>query len=139
MPTPLLSPMLIVFFTSNIIVKVMKFILKKKRTLFLKNVHCQSFEHFGGVWWVLSNNNFQFLNNISRISTYHFTYFHILFHPHVFPHIFSPTRISTKIFQQQFSIFKHMYQTAFISQKWSLPKFWTLYFSKMFIAKVYIT
>ena len=34
-----------------------------------------------GVWWVFPNNNFQFLNNISRI----FTYF---FHSHVFPQKF---------------------------------------------------
>ena len=35
----------------------------------------------GGVWFVFSNNNFQFLNSISRISTHFFThtYFHKCF------------------------------------------------------------
>ena len=35
----------------------------------------------GGVWFMFSNNNFQFLNNISRISTHFFThtYFHKCF------------------------------------------------------------
>ena len=41
----------------------------------------------GGVWFVFSNNNFQFLNNI--------------------------TRIFTNVFKQQFSDFKHIYQTGF--------------------------
>ena len=47
----------------------------------------------GGVWFVFSNNHFQFLNNISRIFTHFFihTYFY-------------------KCFKQQFSVFKHMYQ-----------------------------
>ena len=31
-------------------------------------------QDLGGVWFVFSNNNFQFLNNISRILTYFFTY-----------------------------------------------------------------
>ena len=29
---------------------------------------------YGGVWFVYSNNNFQFLNNVSRISTHFFTH-----------------------------------------------------------------
>ena len=35
----------------------------------------------GGVWYMFSNNNFQFLNNITRIFTYFFihTYFHKCF------------------------------------------------------------
>ena len=55
--------------------------------MFLKN--------HGDVWFMFSNNNFQFLNNISRISTHFFTntYFH-------------------KYFKQQFSVFKHTYQTG---------------------------
>ena len=31
----------------------------------------------GGVWWVFSNNNFQFLNNISCIFTHFFTYMYL--------------------------------------------------------------
>ena len=40
-----------------------------------------SFKHLGGVWFIFSNNNFQFLNNISRISMHFFThtYFHKCF------------------------------------------------------------
>ena len=47
---------------------------------------CSSFQEYfwcilGGVWFIFSNNNFQFLNNISRISTHFFThtYFHKCF------------------------------------------------------------
>ena len=39
-----------------------------------------------GVWFVFSNNNFQFLNNITRIFTH---FFHTFFHPHVFLQMFS--------------------------------------------------
>ena len=41
----------------------------------------QTLRAFGGVWFIISNNNFQFLNNISRISTHFFThtYFHKYF------------------------------------------------------------
>ena len=52
-------------------------------------------QDLGGVWFMFSNNNFQFLNNISRIQG-----------------TFSPTRISTNVFKQQFSVFKHTYQTG---------------------------
>ena len=31
---------------------------------------------------------------------------------HAFQYTFSPTRISTNVFKQQFSVFKHMYQTG---------------------------
>ena len=50
-------------------------------------------ERLGGVWFVILNYHFQFLNNISCIFTHFFT------------------SIFTNIFKQQFSIFKHMYQT----------------------------
>ena len=35
--------------------------------------HMNICKYYGGVWFVFSNNNFQFLNNILRISTYFFT------------------------------------------------------------------
>ena len=47
-----------------------------------------------GVWYMFSNNNFQFLNNIIYIFTH-----------------FLLTCISIHIFKQQFSVFKCMYQT----------------------------
>ena len=42
-----------------------------------------NFENQGPVWYTHSNTCFQFLNNITRIST--------LFYLHVFPHMFSNT------------------------------------------------
>ena len=45
-------------------------------------IHWEQFGMYGwGVWFVFSNNYFQFLNNISRISTHFFThtYFHKCF------------------------------------------------------------
>ena len=52
------------------------------------NIMCESkvcnnfypflYEYLGGVWFMILNNHFQFLNNISRISMHFFThtYFH---------------------------------------------------------------
>ena len=54
----------------------------KTRELFnLKCFFLYFSECLGGVWFMFSNNNFQFLNNISRILTYFFThtYFHKYF------------------------------------------------------------
>ena len=39
---------------------------------------------------------------------------------HAFLHTFSPTRISTNIFKQQFSVFKYMYQTGPKNQMYQL-------------------
>ena len=51
-------------------------------------VICDAFASavLGGVWFVFSNNHFQFLNNISRISTHFFThtYFHKYFQTTIF-------------------------------------------------------
>ena len=60
------------------------------------NIMCESkvcnnfypflYEYLGGVWFVILNNYFQFLNNISRISMHFFThtYFHKYFQTTIF-------------------------------------------------------
>ena len=54
-----------------------KYVFSGKRFTATKH----SLKCYGGVWFVFSNNHFQFLNNISRISTHFFThtYFHKCF------------------------------------------------------------
>ena len=39
-----------------------------------KTMETTLWKNLGGVWFVFSNNHFQFLNNILRISTHFFTY-----------------------------------------------------------------
>ena len=49
--------------------------------LVLTEICFMNLKSIGGVWFVFSNNNFQFLNNITRIFTHFFTYtyFHTCF------------------------------------------------------------
>ena len=49
--------------------------------LISKLITHQSHANTGGVWYMFSNNNFQFLNNITHISTHYF-------HPHIYPNMF---------------------------------------------------
>ena len=63
-------------------VQIMSFSFGKKK----KKLFRISYSHYGGVWFVFLNNYFQFLNNISRISTHFFThtYFHKCFQTTIF-------------------------------------------------------
>ena len=69
--------------------------IKKKVFYILKCFVFWVTESIWGVWFVILNNHFRFLNNISRISTHFFT--HTYFH---------------KYFQTTISVFEHMYQTG---------------------------
>ena len=54
---------------------------QKRRSREYINIRRKKGKFSRGVWYMFSNNNFQFLNNITHISTHYF-------HPHIYPNMF---------------------------------------------------